>query len=292
VKTVGEIVQDTRRLVYGSMNDQINLLEKDYAADDDRLVFKLDIQGVTPGMVLSHGMNVWYVTEVTPTTKTVYVVPRYDGSFALPVKAGEVVMLRPRATDWMLFSEVKRSITGMSSRVNGLYRTGKESMAAQVGYWGHYTLLATDIDSIVAVYVRQPWGDRGLKQLQDRQWRWNHNDNELRILDPEVSWAPEVEVIYRAPFKEPQDLWWDVVSQCGLSPSMTDIPALGAASALLLTTEGRRGQTAAQGDPRRAEEVSPGSNSSAAREMRRRYEDRIADEAARLVNANPYMQSI
>jgi hypothetical protein len=289
---MSDCIRETRNLVYGSMNESINVLGEDYAANDDRLTFKFDVQGITPGMTVSAGLNVWYVTEVTPTTKTVYVVQNYDGAPSGPLPKGQIVTLRPRATDWMLFNEVNRAVTAMSSRVSGLYRTGKESMAAQVGYWGHYTLLATDIDSIVAVYARQPWGDRGLKRLQDNQWRWNHNDNELRLIDPEVSWVPEIEVIYRAPFRPATDLLTDMETWCGLSPSMTDIPALGAAAALLLTTESRRGQIAAQGDPRRAEEVQPGSNSSAAREMRRRYEQRIDDEAARLINANPYKLSI
>jgi hypothetical protein len=38
--------------------------------------------------------------------------------------------------------------------------------------------------------------------------------------------------------------------------------------------------------------VQPGSNSSAAREMRRQFEHRCDDEAARLINANPYRISL
>lgn len=292
MKTMGQAVNDTRRLVYGSMNEQINLLEQDYPVDGDRLIFKLDVAGITPGMVVSHGLNVWFVTEVTPAAKTVYVVPRYDGSFSERLPAGTVIMVRPRVTDWVLFHEVNRSLVQMSSRTNGLYRVGHEVAQSGFNNWGHFTLTDPAAESILSVKARQSWGPQSLRDIPDRMWRWDRRNRTLRVLDPEFSWATQVEVSYRAPFAEATSVNDDLVTQCGLAPTMEDIPALGAAAGLLLTTEGRRSQVSVQGDPRRATEVGQGANSSAAREMRRRYDERMDDEYVRLVNSDPIMRTI
>jgi hypothetical protein len=291
---MGDSIRETRNLVYGSMSEQINLLNMPYVAASDRLEFKLDIGGITPGMILASGLNVWYVTEVAPAAKTVYVVPNYDGAQSQPLSSGEVVYVRPRATDWMLFNEVNRVIRQMSSRTNGLYRESVEHIQSQFGRWGVYDLQTTGFDSIVAVRVKEPWGQQGdgWKRLGDKDWRYNSNDNQLRILNPQFSWVNDIEIVYRAPFRAATDLLSDLVLWCGLGETMQDIPALGAAAGLLLTTEGRRGQLSAQSDPRKAAEVQAGANSSAAREMRRRYQQRVDDEAVRLINANPYQRSL
>jgi hypothetical protein len=101
-----------------------------------------------------------------------------------------------------------------------------------------------------------------------------------------------VQFDYKAPFKPATGMTDDVVTDMGLAESMVDIPVLGAGAKLLRTTEYRRGQIHAQGDPRRAEEVQAGQNSSAARELERDFKQRIADEHIRLVNRNPYVRQI
>jgi hypothetical protein len=273
------------------MSEQINLLAEPHRKDTDRIALQLDTQGITPGMILSCGLNVWFVKETTPATKTVYVVPGYDGSPSHNAEAGSVVTVKPRATDWQLFGDVNRAIQSMSSPVSGLYRVGYETSVAEFGHWGTYRINTFDVQSIISVRVRAPWDAQG-REVQDRDWRWNSKDGTIRVLNPEFSWATSVDVTYRAPFLTAQGLDTDLVATCGLSDSMLDIPPLGAAAGLLLATEGRRAQVTSQGDSRRPGEVPPGSNSSAAREMRRRYEQRVNDEAARLIVKNPYRTTV
>lgn len=288
MRTMWQAVDDARRLAYGSMNEQINLLDQDYPVGGDRLVMKLDTQGVTPGMILSSGLNVWYVTEVTPSTKSVYVLPRYDGSFAERMSAGAVVMIQPRVTDWLLFNEVNRQIVALSSRANGLYSTQVEVAQLKFGEWGHFTLASTEVESIIAIRAKEPWGGRGWYTLNDRDWRWQKDRSEVRILNPDIAWVNEIEVVYRRGFRKASSLLDDLNGFCGLAETMEDIPSIGAAANLLLTTEARRSQIKAQGDPRRASEVTPGQNASAAREMRRIFQERIDEEHVRLVNAQPW----
>lgn len=282
-----EAVQSTRNMVYGSMSEQINLVAAPYRRDDTRLTLELDTTSIQPGMVLSSGMNEWWVKEIDHPSKTAYVVTGWNGSNSDDIAVGEMVRIRPRATDYQLFREVNRAILQMSSRSHGLYRLGGETLVQQVGHWGEFPVASSDIESLLAVRAKSPW-DAGWATIADRDYRFNSKDRTLRLLNPRTRWMSEVQIAYRAPFRAALSLDSDLVAHCGLAETMQDIPALGAAANLLLTTESRRGQVTAQGDARRAEEVQPGSNSSAAREMRRQFEHRCDDEAIRLMNANPY----
>jgi hypothetical protein len=222
---------------------------------------------------------------------------------ALP--AGTPVMIRPRVTDWVIFQNLNDVLRKMSSNTYGLYRIGHEVVPWSPQNWNVYPLTATDVQSIVAVNYREDWWNGDWKRLPDKAWRWEAKDNAIRMLDRygdtypyndgipvnTHAWQNNLEVTYRAPFKAATSLTDDVVADLGLAESMVDIPPLGAAEMLVRTTESRRTQTHAQGDPRRADEVSVGANTSAARDLRRQFDQRCDDEHARLINANPWMQS-
>lgn len=286
-----DMVNATRRLAYGGMSEQLNILATDYTPGSGVLKFEIAVENIQPGMPISSGLNVWWVKSVVAATNEVYVIPSYDGSPDLPVSAGSTVFLRPRATDWLLFSSLNDVIVSLSSRTQGLYHLGTE-LIPQWNSIGVYPLYATGVDSVLAVRVNENvWGG-GWKTLMDREWRWVPERNELRILDQERVWGREIEVLYRRPFQTAQALTDDLLADCGLPEDMQDIPPLGAAANLLLTTDARRNQVTAQVDPRRSDEVPAGANSSVSREMRRRFIQRVEDERVRLLNRNPYKVSL
>jgi hypothetical protein len=102
----------------------------------------------------------------------------------------------------------------------------------------------------------------------------------------------EIEFIYKASFTQASNLSDDVVTVCGLTASMTDIPALGAYAKLLTTTESRRNQVQTQGDARRAGEVAVGANITSAQLAERNYQNRLNEEYVRLVSRNPILRSL
>jgi hypothetical protein len=102
----------------------------------------------------------------------------------------------------------------------------------------------------------------------------------------------EIEFIYRSSFAKATNLSDDVVSVCGLTASMTDIPALGAYSKLLRTTESRRNQVQTQGDARRSGEVGSSANITGAQIVERDWQNRVNEEYIRLVGRNPIVRSL
>jgi AraC-like DNA-binding protein len=73
---------------------------------------------------------------------------------------------------------------------------------------------------------------------------------------------------------------------------MLDIPPLGAAATLLKSTDSRRNQISAQGDPRRAGEVASGANLSSGSYFDRDYKMRVQDEYVRLTQRFPIFKGV
>jgi hypothetical protein len=287
-----DLVADTRRIAYGSMSNQLNFLSAEAPLGAAELFMSLDLGAIAPGMVLSSGLNVYYVTGVVPGEKKVLVFPTYDNSRSDALPMGSPVMIRPRVTDWLLFNNVNDVIRQMSSSTFGLYREG--SWTAPVdSAWQTYDipLAAQSMTAFLKAQVRDPGSTDVWFDLPANSVQWQPENNTVRMTRDYMS-GTDIRFFYRAPFTQATGLTDDVVVDCGLAESMTDIPPLGAAVALLRTTESRRNQIHAQGDPRRAEEVQPMGNAQAARELDRDFRGRVDDEYARLLNRNPIQRMI
>jgi hypothetical protein len=286
------MVDDTRRLAYGSMGEQLNFLAADAAAGATELTMTLDVGSITPGSTISSGLNVWYVIGSVASQKKVIVHPGIEGSTPVAATTNDVVMLKPRVTDWYLFNTVNDVIRSMSSPSNGLYAEGVWSNVADSLY-GVYAVPAEAKDMLSILRVRvNPLSDNSIPyyDLPPQSVEWQPENNTIRLRRTVPS-AATLEFLVKLPLVPADALTDDVMVKCGLSESMVDIPPLGAAVALLRSTEARRSQIGVQGDARRAEEVPGGSNSSIARELDRDYKARVGEEFTRLHARNPYRVS-
>jgi hypothetical protein len=289
---MSDLIADTRRMAYGSMNDQINLIDADAAAGSTTIVLELSVTGITPGMVLSSGLNVWYVKGVSPNDNNVFVIPGYDNSPQNAVSAGDMVFIKPRMTDWYAFGVLNDEIRSLSSPTAGLYKIGFWTVNSDSTYQTYDIPLANrDLMSLVRVRYRIPGTPDQWVDLPTVSWRWQADQNRIQLLR-NVPSSTEVQFVYKAPFSVATALDDDIVEDCGLAETMVDIPVLGAASMLLRTTENRRNQITVQGDSRRSDEVVSGGNSSAADGMARMYRDRVNQEYIRLTSRTPIFKGI
>jgi hypothetical protein len=302
-----DLVADSRRMTYGSMADQLNFLAEEAPLGQAALKMVLDLAGITPGMVLSSGLNVYYVVGVDAATKIVTVFPTYDNSKSDALPVGSPIMIRPRVTDWHLFTLLNKEIVRLSSPTNGLYRMGSWEVQNS-GYDNTFDIPveARNMTNLIRAAVRDPWGRDAWYDLPPNSVKWQPQNNTIRVSPPNYgdsyyggwggftgSFAGSfMKFDYRAPFLPADGLTSDIEVDCGLAPSMQDIPPLGAAITLLRTTESRRMNIHAQGDPRRPDEVPMTGNSTAARELEREYRQRINDEYIRQTNQNPIQQGV
>lgn len=292
--TFQDLVADVRRRVYGSMTENVNLVQVSASAGQTSLQLELGVDGIQKGMLISSGLNVWFVKGVYSTTNTVFVVPGYDGSPQQAVTAGDMVYVRPRMTDWFAFNALNDTLRRMSSPENGLYRIGTWVADVDATYQTYAVPeAAANMTNILRVRWRLPGTTDVWTELPDRTWRWMYSteQNVIRVLR-NIPSGTEIEFTYKSPFTLATSLADDPVADCGLTESMLDIPALGAAADLLRTTESRRTQVTTQGDSRRPEEVPVTSNASIASQLDRQFRDRVQEEMIRLVTRIPIYRGV
>lgn len=292
--TFQDLVADVRRRVYGSMTENVNLIQASASAGQTSIQLELGVDGIQKGMLLSSGLNVWFVKGVYSTTNTVFVIPGYDGSPQSAVAPGDMVYVRPRMTDWFAFNALNDVLRRLSSPENGLYKVGTWTAEVDATYQTYVVPVeAEGMTSILRVRWRVPGTTDVWTDLPDRMWRWVYSadQNVIRILR-NIPSGTDVEFTYKSPFTVATALDDDPVADCGLSESMLDIPAIGAAAMLLRTTESRRTQVQTQGDSRRPEEVPVTSNSSIASQLDRQFRDRVQEEMIRLVTRIPIYRGV
>lgn len=292
--TMQDLIADVRRMAYGTLNEQINVVATQYTAGSATLVLDMDVSNITPGMILSGGLNVWYVKGTDPATKTVFVIPKFDNSPQQALDVGSFVYIKPRVTEWNLFSTLNEEILRMSSPENGLYKIA--SWTANVdSTWQTYPIpvAAQDMIGMVRVRYRVPGSDDTWVDIPDKTYRMQMNVDTFYVrLLRNIPSGTDIEFIYKAPFSPATSVTDDIVADCGLTQSMVDIPPLGAYASLMRTTESRRNQVQMQGDARRAQEVSSGANVNMYARIERDYKTRINEELARLTQRNSIQRSL
>lgn len=292
--TIADIVADTRRLTYGAMSEQINIIASAADAGATTLVMDMDVSGITPGTILSSGLNVWYVRGTNVSSSEIFVVPGYDNSPQEAAAVGDIVLIKPRVTTWYLFNAINDELKRLSSPMNGLYGVGSWTATVSPTYQTYdVPTAALGMTGLLRVRYRWPGTPDVWSDLRPSSYRWMVSESANRVqLFVNIPAGTELEFAYKIPFTQATSLADDAVADCGLSETMVDIPAIGAAAMLLRTTDSRRNQIQAQGDPRRAGEVPSGANLSSASMMDREYKMRVQDEYARLLQRFPVFQGI
>lgn len=295
--TMADMVADARRHTYGSMTDQINLVAQTYSGGATQVVLEMDVSGITPGMVISSGLNVWYVKGTNVPSGTVYVIPGYDNApLDADSQVGDIVYIKPRVTDWYLFNVLNDEILRLSSPSNGLYKIASWSATVDPT-WQTYAIpsAAFNMIGLLRARYRVPGSEDVWLDIPEKAMRIQMNtesaDSYIRILR-NIPSGTDIEFLYKSPFTQAESLSDDVVADCGLTSTMVDIPPLGAQITLLNTTEARRNQVQTQGDSRRPSEVPAGANRGVAAALEQEYKSRIHDELSRLVQRNPYVRSL
>lgn len=290
--TVQDLVNDVRRTLYGSMAENINLIQTSASAGQTSIQLELGVDGIQKGMLLSSGLNVWFVKGVYASDNKVFVVPGYDGSPQNAVAPGDMVYVKPRMTDWYAFNALNDELRRLSSPENGLYKIGTWTANVDATYQTYdVPASAANMVNLLRVRWRWPGTDDIWSDLSPRYYRWIYSTEQNRVrLLLAIPSGTEVEFTYKAPFTLATALSDDPVADCGLTETMLDIPVLGAAVALLRTTESRRTNITMQGDSRRPEEVPVSGNSAIAAQLEREYRGRIQQEMTRLVTRIPIFQ--
>ena len=283
--TMSDMVAEVRRLTYGTLTEQLNLVKRDYAADQTEIFLDMDAAQIQPGMVISSGLNVWYVRNVNNGSRSVRVIPGYDNAPKVAGKAGDFVYIRPRMTEWYAFSQLNNQFKALSSPSMGLYRISQWTSEVDSTYQTYPFPDGVEVDGVVRIRYKLPGTPDVWYEIDNKAYRVY--DNKVQLLYNVPTGGSMIEFNYRTPYGQAKNLADDVLTVVGLPVTAHDIPPLGVAVGLIRTTESRRNQVQTQTDARRADEVAATANNTDAGRLERVYDRRVNEEYTRFISKNP-----
>lgn len=290
--TAADWVAETKRHLLSGHVEERNRLSADITSGATTLTLEFQVSGVARGTLLEIDLEVMYVWEVSGTTLTVE--RAQEGSVAAAHLDGATVRVKPRFYSFAILKALNDELSDLSSPVNGLYRVLTADFDYDSQYAGYdlsdVTGAATLLD-VLEVRAKTAGTDRYWPVLSDftvaRGVDATVFPSGVALFLHEGGYAGEpLSIRYKASFGSLAALS-DDVSTTGLPATAYDIPPLGAAARLVMGRDVKRAFTESQPEPRRAEEVPPGSSLQAARGLLALRQQRIAAEASRLSIQNP-----
>lgn len=308
--TFGDLIEKVYRRVMGGQRERYVQLVTGISSNDTNLTLTgQQTSGIAPGTVLAIDLELMLVTSWNSSTSVAVVERAYWGSVATSHIALTNALLNPRYSRYDIGVAINDDLRSLSSPTNGLFRVGVAELTYNPVFQG-YDLgdLPDNFIDILEVRYRIAPPFRTFPAI--KKWkviRWTQ-----ALTDPvfpsgraliiyEAGWPGlPIYVTYSAPFirfvdtndnvintptindEAPPHNGYTAGTVQNLTPTMIDLPALGAEIDLTQPREISRNFMEAQPDPRKAQEVTPGSIANSVAALVNRRMQRISEEADRL----------
>lgn len=286
--TVLELIEETKRLVYGASRQQLNRLQSSVLASAPTLILEFDLQAAVRGSMIAIENELCFVLDAVPASKTLTVIRGYLGTEQVDHEAGVVVEINPRFPRPYIKRALQQEIDSWGTR---LFKVTPLNISFDSSS-RIYDLGVADFIGVVDVRVTPYTG----RTTWSNPTRWTV----LRDMDDTVfasgaaieflgSYPTSGTARVKVAQKFDVSTWEDdtVIEGLGLATSMTDIPPYGAAWRLMSAKEVGRTDLTSQSEPRRSEEVPAGHIASVAAQLKKLRDDRIEEERWTLMNRYP-----
>jgi len=310
VNTFGDLIEKTYRRTMGSIRERaVQLASSITSVATSVTLTGSQTSGIMPGVLLAVDMEVMYVTSWNSSTNVATVVRAYNGSSAAPHAANVLAYINPRYSRYDIGVAINDDLRSLSSPTNGLFRVGVAEITYNPVFQG-YDLGALPSNFIDVIEVRYRIAPPYRTFPPIRRWkvvRWNPGStdpafpsgNGLIVYEPGWPGLP-MYVTYTAPFiklvnpgdsiintpavndEAPPANGYSTTVIPNMTPTMADLPPLGAEIDLTLPREISRNFMESQPDPRKAQEVAPGAVAGSVNALIMRRAQRISEEADRL----------
>ena len=291
MSTAGALLDRVSRQLLSGTVEERNKLASTINDSVTSLTTTYEIGGLRTGTVLEIDSELMYIWEVSSGTKTLTVERGYMGTTAAAHTSGAIVTLNPRFPKQTMLDMLNQDIDDLSSPANGLFHPVTLALTyngsdRQIDMTG-----ATNVIDLIDVRVKYKSDDfpfvRDVRLQRDLPVA--DFPSTLAIVFDEGTLAGDLVVRYKAAFTRAASLSSDIQSVCNVPLSMEDILEMGVISRIMAPREIKRNFTEAQGDTRRAEEISAGSIMGSVGNILRLRRDRIIAEKAKLTREYPLM---
>lgn len=290
MSTVGQKVQEVRRVLLGTHRPEYNVLTSTITSTTDSLTVTHGATAIARGSYLGIDNEVCYVWS--RSNQTVTVQRGMLGTTAAAHTAGALVEVDPRFPNGLILDEMKAEI---ASWPRAIYQVDSDDLSLGSGDTA-VDFGPTGLIDILRIY-RQPvsstddrWPDLAFSYKRNLPTA-DFSTGGAIFLDRSGSSSEsfDITVVYSKKFTTSTFVdATDLQATVGLSESLEDALKYGTAWRLLAGREVKRTFTEGQGEPRNSDEVPPGHMASVAQQMRQLRNERLADEAKRLAGMHPW----
>lgn len=289
VTTVSQLIEETRRLVYGTSRMSLNrIASTGILAGDVTMTLEFDLKDAVRGALLSIDDEIMWVIDATPAAKSVTMIRGYLGTTPATHALGAIVEVNPRFPRTYIKRALQQEIDSWGTR---LFKVA----SSNISFSSTTRIYDLGVSSFINVLNVQLSAYTG-RTTRPTSYRWQI----LRDMDPvDFASGSAIELLGDYPttgtmrIKAAQEfdvtVWADAtdVEALGLTTSMTDIPPFGAAWRLMSTKEIGRTNLTAQPEPRKAEESPAGHMASVAAQLKKLRDDRMDEERWTLIQRYP-----
>lgn len=293
--TALDAIVETRSHLEGGSRGERNRLDLAMDASQTTATLEFSMGGIRRGAVISVDLELMYCWSVAGQVVTVQ--RGYLGSTATIHADASIVEVNPVWSDYQILRALNGELAAYSSPIHGLYRVRTVDLVFSAARAGYDLTGATDIIDVIDVNaVGIVAGDRHrlsrFRIIRNQDTADFASGSALYLYDDAYTGRP-IRVAYKAPFTAlPTNTTATDLATTGLLATAYDIPPLGAAARLVAPREVARSRTDVQPEPRRAEDVPPGTSRQAAGGLLALRNQRLVEESARLASYYPSLARV
>lgn len=285
-------IEEVKRHLLGGANENLNRLNGAITINQTTFIYEFVQGGISAGATVEIDLELMYIWSVDTNTKTVTVQRGMNGTAAAPHSDDAIITVQPRFPQFSILTALNQDLYDLCSPAAGLYRIGNVDLTAVQGVAG-YDFNAPGYIAVHEVHYEQTTSAKQWKRIDD--WRVIENADLtdfasgrcLLIADSYALIGSTVKVTYKRSFSQLATIADDVAATTGMPAEMHDIPPMGAIVRLTVSRGIKRSFDEAQGEPRRAAEVTETGMVQNVSAMVTVRKQRIASEAARLNSLYP-----
>jgi hypothetical protein len=292
VTTASDLIEETKAHLGSGSRIELNYLNGSIDAATQVVTVQLAAGGIQRGAVLAVDLELMNVFSMTG--QIAFVKRAYLGSTAATHADDAIVEVNPWFSSFAILRAINAELASYSSPTHGLFRLRTVDITYSASRAAYDLTSVTDLIDVYDVRYAEP----GSEKLWPRIRRWNLARNQSTTdfasgyaLTLYEGAAPgrTIRVQYKAPFVALAALADNVQTVSFLPATANDIPPLGAAARLVAPREVRRADYGSQPEPRRAEDVPPGTARNAAAGLLALRNQRLMEESDRLRSAYPHL---
>jgi hypothetical protein len=295
--TVSVTIDRIRRQLSSGYRNEINTLASAVLSTDTSITLSYALTpNVAVGAMLSVGIELMRVVAVDEAAKTVTVIRAFHDSTAAAHNAGTEVWINSRFTGLDIYDAMLEEIGSYGPQLYQVVTEeltvadSQETVELPVSMAGCYGIIDahrqwTDVGSTTQS-TAWPRANVRLVRYDPSAWSaFSTSGLALRFIDPVA--AGKVIVKAAIPYHTTFGVGQDLITHGGLQESMLDVLSMGIRLRLLQANEAGMSARTTQDEPRRAQEVPPGSLVQQGQVSQALYRNRKMEEINKLRSLYP-----